>query len=160
MLLTRWPDAVQCPARNQNDKTLIQSRSRMIVSYIPCQMLPWVRKIDLFPPIFEMLAQRWYHCVQYTKRHHMNRIAHCWSYFPQSWFIGACCLFLRWPAVLAVQTTSIINSMLKYANSGRNHASNVRWCSYDGAWCAEYNLWQYLRCWWNEPNFSSTFDRL
>ena len=41
-------------------------------------------------------------------------------------------LFLRWSKLLAVQTISRINSMLKYANFGRNDASSSRYTEHNG----------------------------
>ena len=34
------------------------------------------RKIDLISSISEIQSQTWYHCIQYTKRHHMSLISH------------------------------------------------------------------------------------
>ncbi len=78
----------------------------------------------------EIQSHMWYHCIQYTKRHHM----------------------------------SLINSMLKKANSVDNGASKEVLGSYDGAWYTEHNgttfvtVSQILM----ESDFSSariTFDR-
>ena len=81
----------------------------------------------------------WYHCVQYTRRHLMSLISHSSLHLPQSWLIWACYLFLQCSALQAVQTTSRMNNMLKEAKPYRNHASNMRLGSYDGAWYTEYN---------------------
>ena len=46
--------------------------------------------------------------------------------------------------ILEVQTTSKINIMLRYAMCSRNHASNLRLGSYDGAWYNEHNGTTYV----------------
>ena len=38
---------------------------------------PGGRKIDLFLSITEILSQKWYHCVQYTRRNLMSLISYC-----------------------------------------------------------------------------------
>ncbi len=55
-------------------------------------------KIHFIPSISEILSQMWYHCVQYTRRHHIQ---------------PNLTLLAPFPAKQAVQTTSRINSMLK-----------------------------------------------
>ncbi len=42
-------------------------------------------KTGFIPPISEILPQQWYHCSQYTNRHHMNITSHSWpeGYLPQ-----------------------------------------------------------------------------
>ena len=54
-----------------------------------CHMLPrWTilysvkcysdgRKMHFIRSITEIPSQKWYHCVQYTKRHHMSLTSHC-----------------------------------------------------------------------------------
>ncbi len=34
------------------------------------------RKINLISPIYEIQSQMCYHCIQYTRRHHMSLISH------------------------------------------------------------------------------------
>ena len=38
---------------------------------------PGGRKIDPIPPISEIQSQLWYHCLQYTTRHHMSLVSFC-----------------------------------------------------------------------------------
>ena len=46
---------------------------------------------------------------------------------------------LRWPALMAVQVTSRVNNMLKYANFGQNHSIKVKSVWNDGAHYTEHN---------------------
>ena len=34
-------------------------------------------KIDHIPSISEIRSQTWYHCIQYTRHHHMSLVSHC-----------------------------------------------------------------------------------
>ncbi len=96
--------------------------------------------MDLIPPISEIQSQICYHCVQYTRRHLMSLISHCWHTFPQSWLINkqilAETMLAMWDRAHKM-APGILNTMVP-------------------------PLWLYLKYWWNEINFSSTrntFDR-
>ena len=49
-----------------------------------------------------------------------------------------CYLFSRWPALLAVQATSRINNLFKWANYEENGANKMRLNLHDGAWHTEH----------------------
>ena len=38
---------------------------------------PGGRKIDLISSISDIQSQTWYHCIQYTERHHMSLFSYC-----------------------------------------------------------------------------------
>ena len=82
--------------------------------YVKCY--PGRRNIHFIPSISKTLSQKCKHCVQYTRCHLMSLISYCWHGFCQSGLIWTCYLFLRRSALQAVQTTSRLNSMLKWAN--------------------------------------------
>ncbi len=71
--------------------------------YVKCY--PGGLKIDLIPSESEILSQTWYHCIQYTKPHHMSLVSF------STWLVHLDVLFIL--EMLAVQAISRINDIFK-----------------------------------------------
>ena len=75
---------------------------------------------ELMSSISEIPSQMCYHCVHYSRRHHMSLIWCCSTLFCKS--------LLIW-----------IYNIFKWAKWVKNGASKMRLGSYDGAWYTEHN---------------------
>ncbi len=53
------------------------SNLEWIGSYTLSNVIVADEKICLIPSISEILSQTWYHCIQYSKRHHMSLFSYC-----------------------------------------------------------------------------------
>ena len=117
---TVWRDIILHSIKSDNTKTITPVLMHFTILWRLCRMLPklcqmlswrtknWAHYINISDNV-----TMWYHDVHYIRRHLMSLIPHCWPGFCQTLLIWACYLFLRWPALLAVQVISRINIMLK-----------------------------------------------
>ena len=75
---------------------------------------PSGRKIDLISSKCDILSQMWYHCAQYTRRHLMSLILHCYYHFLQKLLIWACYLFLRYSALPGTTFVTVSQLLMKW----------------------------------------------
>ncbi len=112
-------------------------------------------------PSVSKISQTWYHCIQYSKRHHMNSIPICYHRFRLKWHILACYLFLSWPE-LQPKNKKTCSHMWTSAKIVRlRFLDGAQHTQYSGAISVSISLilmeWgRYMSsttvaCWWNIP---------
>ena len=115
------------------------------------------RKDRIISPLSWLMRQSWPYCVQYAKCHQSSIIS--LALVLKTQFIWACHLRSHWSALYAAR--------VKWRKFGEENASDLKQCSYDGAWYTGHRSSNWLidwlsNKWWHEVKVlctTSTFDK-